>query len=197
MTETNVQVINGEIADERPLTSHAPELAVRHVLERQLSAGQDLSNQLVLVATDVTASLVEAPGKVVDAIRTGATLPAAVTQTGDAVGAAVTDAGARLRAAIGNYAMGQAPLPHAVVTGLSELASTLVRAQGGVLGVALDGAWTVATAATRDEDVRDTFDREWQQLAATVHAARGDISDALADAANGVRVAVSEGETEA
>lgn len=196
-----IQLVPAEIADE-PAEPEADDtdrqlsLAIRHVLERQLVAGQDLSSQLVVAATDASAAIVEAPAKLVGAVREGATLPTALSQASDAVADVVAGAGSRVRSAVGTYVGTQAVLPNAVVAAAAEVAGSLVRAQGEIAGAAVDGALTVVTAAARAEDVRDVFDREWRELTETVVAARGDIADALADARNGVRAAVAEGDEE-
>lgn len=166
--------------------------AIRHVLERQLIAGQALSGELVIAATDVTAAVVEAPAKVVAAVRDGATLPTAFGQTGDALQDAVADAGSRVRSAVGHYVGGQATLPNAVLTGVAEVAGSLVRAQGAVAGTAVGSALAVAAVATRAGDVRDALDQEWRELAAAGRSAREDVSDTLADARQGLRLAVAE-----
>jgi hypothetical protein len=56
-------------------------VVIRHVLERQLGASQILGAQLVGASTDVSVALVHAPATVVDEIRGGATLPAALAHT--------------------------------------------------------------------------------------------------------------------
>jgi len=55
------------------------------VLERQLDAGQDLSTHLIEATTDAAVAVVESPAKVIAAIRSGATLPAALGETNEAV----------------------------------------------------------------------------------------------------------------
>jgi hypothetical protein len=67
-------------------------IVIRHVLERQLGAGQSLGAELVGVTTDVSLALAHAPITVVDEIRGGATLPAALVHTGKEVRGVVAGA---------------------------------------------------------------------------------------------------------
>src|SRR5258705_11380574 len=105
-------------------------IVIRHVLERQLGAGQSLGAELVGVTTDVSVALAHAPITVVDEIRGGATLPAALVHTGKEVRGVVAGAGSRDRTAVGEYVGNQAVLPNAVVVGAADVAEAVLRAQG-------------------------------------------------------------------
>ncbi|MCV7226115.1 hypothetical protein [Mycolicibacterium komossense] len=166
-------------------------LAVREVLERQLAAGQALSCELLYVASGVTAAVAEAPAVVLGAVRGGATLPAAFTQSSSVLQDVVTDAGDRIRSAIGDYISGQANLPNAVIGGTAEVTGSVVRAQGTVLSSAVDAAFTVATVAIQRGEVRDTIDQEWRELAAAAASARQSVGEKFDAARDGVRQAVA------
>ncbi|MEN4473306.1 hypothetical protein [Mycolicibacterium cosmeticum] len=183
--EAELMPMDGEADTQRPV------LAIREVLGRQLAAGHSLSGELVTVATDTAAALVEAPAKVIAAIRDGATLPTAFGETGDAVQVAVGDAGARLRHAVGEYVGQQATLPNAVLTGAAEVAGSLVRAQGSLAASAVDGVFSVATVASRGGDVRDALDQEWSELNATAVAARDAVQARVSAARQGIRDAIA------
>ena len=132
-------------------------IVIRHVLERQLVAGQSLSGQLVDAATDVTVAVAHAPAVVIGEIRDGATLPTALARTGTSVRDVVTDAGGRVRTAVGGYVGVQAALPNAVVFGAADVAETVARAQGTVTASAFNAAFTLATVASQGGDVRESF----------------------------------------
>lgn len=166
-------------------------LEVREVLERQLVAGHSLSGELVTATTDATAALVEAPAKVIAAVRDGATLPAAFGETGDAVQVAVSEAGTRIRTAVGQYVGQQSTLPNAVITGAAEVAGSLVRAQGSLAVAAVDGAFSVATVATKGGDVRDAIDQEWSEFNATAVAARDAVEARVSTARQAIRDAIA------
>ena len=114
------------------------------VLERQLDAGQDLSTHLIEATTDAAAAVVESPAKVIAAIRSGATLPAALGETNEAVGAAEV-AAATVR--------GQGELVSSAVDGVFEVAVTVGR-RGDVRDV-IDREWSEfnATAVSVREAV--------------------------------------------
>src|SRR4051794_2971484 len=59
-------------------------LAIRHVLERQIVATQTLSEDLVEAVTDASVAIAHAPAAVVDEIKQGTTLPAALASSGTA-----------------------------------------------------------------------------------------------------------------
>lgn len=185
VVEAELIPLDGEAQAQRPA------LALREVLGRQLAAGHQLSGELVTVATDATAALVEAPAKVIAAIHDGATLPAAFGETGDAVQTAVGDAGTRLRHAVGEYVGRQATLPNAVITGAAEVAGALVRAQGSLAAAAVDGAFGVAAAAGKGGDVRDAIDQEWIELNATAVTARDAVRARVSAARQGIRDAIA------
>jgi hypothetical protein len=84
----------------------------------------------------------------------------------------------------------QSALPNAVITGASEVAVSVVRAQGNVAASVVDGAFTVAAVATQGGDVRDAFEQEWQELLASAATARGDVDSAISFARQGIRVAL-------
>jgi hypothetical protein len=168
-------------------------LPLRAVLERQLVAGQTLSSELIDVASDLTAAIAEAPAAVVNAVRGGATLPAAFTQSTVALQDIVADAGDRVRAAVGEYVGSQANLPNAVIGGAAEVAGSLVRAQGIVAGSAVDAAFAVAAVAAHGGELRDAIDREWRELSATASSARETVNHTFYVARQGVRQAVAVG----
>ncbi|MCX2712665.1 hypothetical protein [Mycolicibacterium sp. J2] len=185
-------VIDAELIPlDAPAEVKRPALALREVLGGQLAAGHNLSGELVTVATDTTAAVVEAPAKVIAAIREGATLPTAFGETGDAVQAAVGDAGTRLRHAVGEYVGQQATLPNAVVTGAAEVAASLIRAHGSLAASAVDGVFAVATVAGTGGDVRDAIDQEWSELNAAAVAARDAVQARVAAARQGIRDAIA------
>jgi hypothetical protein len=167
-------------------------IVIRHVLERQLGAGQSLGAQLVGASTDVSAALVHAPASVVDEIRGGATLPAGLANTRTEVQAVVSSTGTRVRTAIGEYVGNQATLPNAVVVGAADVAETVLRAQGDVAASAIDSAFTVATIAARGGNVRDAVGRERRDVAARADAARADITESWERAAEEIRGAVKD-----
>jgi hypothetical protein len=163
------------------------------VLERQLVAGQTLSSELIDAASDLTAAIAEAPAAVVNAVRGGATLPAAFTHSTGALQDVVADAGDRVRAAVGEYIGSQAKLPNAVIGGAAEVAGSLVRAQGSVASSAVDAAFAVATVAAHGGELRDAIDREWRELSATASSARENVNHTFDIARQGVRQAVAVG----
>jgi hypothetical protein len=165
---------------------------IRHVLERQLGAGQSLGAQLVGASTDVSAALVHAPASVVDEIRGGATLPAALDRTRGEVRDVLSSNGTRVRTAIGEYVGNQATLPNAIVVGAADVAEAVLRAQGTVAGSAIDSAFTVATIAARGGNVRDAVGRERRDVSARADAARADIAESWKRAAEEIRGAVKD-----
>lgn len=180
--------VEGDTAAAAAATSTA--LAFREVLERQLDAGQDLSVQLFDAATDATAAVVEAPAKLIAAVRGGATLPAAFGETNEAVQGSITEAGTRVRTAVGQYVGQQATLPNAVLGGAAEVAGALVRAQGELASAAVDSAFSVAGTASR-RGVRDAIDQEWSELNATAVAARDAVEARVSVARQSVRDAIA------
>ena len=164
---------------------------VRDVLERQLDAGHDLSAQLVEATTEAAVALVESPAKVIAAIRSGATLPAAFGETNEAVQDAVLMAGSRIRTAVGAYVNQQAPLPNAVIIGAAEVAAATVRGQGELASAAVDGAFEVAATAGRRGDVRDAIDREWSEFNATAVSVRDAVEARFVVARQSIRDAIS------
>ena len=167
-------------------------IVIRHVLERQLGAGQSLGAQLVGASTDVSAALAHAPASVVDEIRGGATLPAALAHTGSEVRGVVSNTGTRVRTAIGEYVGNQATLPNAIVVGAADVAEAVLRAQGDVAGSAIDSAFTLATIAARGGDVRDAVGRERRGISARADAARADVAESWERAAEEIRGAVKD-----
>ena len=81
VTAEVVHVDDTTAVEEQPSRS----IVIRHVLTRQLVAGQELSAQLIDAATDVSVVVAHAPATVVDEIRGGATLPTALANTGTSV----------------------------------------------------------------------------------------------------------------
>ncbi|TQK29430.1 hypothetical protein [Arthrobacter sp. SLBN-53] len=161
------------------------------VLERQLDAGQDLSTHLIQATTDAAVAVVESPAKVIAAIRSGATLPAALGETNEAVQEAVLMAGSRIRTAVGAYVNQQAPLPNAVIVGAAEVAAATVRGQGELVSSAVDGVFEVAVTVGRRGDVRDVIDREWSEFNATAVSVREAVEARIAVARRSIRDAVS------
>lgn len=161
------------------------------VLERQLEAGQNLSNQLIEATTDAAVAVVESPAKVIAAIRSGATLPAALGETNEAVQEAVLMAGSRIRTAVGAFVNQQAPLPNAVIVGAAEVAAATVRGQGELVSSAVDGVFEVAVTVGRRGDVRDVIDREWSEFNATAVSVREAVEARIAVARRSIRDAVS------
>lgn len=161
------------------------------VLERQLDAGQDLSTHLIEATTDAAVAVVESPAKVIAAIRSGATLPAALGETNEAVQEAVLMAGSRIRTAVGAFVNQQAPLPNAVIVGAAEVAAATVRGQGELVSSAVDGVFEVAVTVGRRGDVRDVIDREWSEFNATAVSVREAVEARIAVARRSIRDAVS------
>ena len=166
-------------------------LAIREALERQLGAGQGLSEELLGAATDAGVALVESPATLIAAVRGGATLPAAFGETGDTVGDFVAAAGSRIRTAVGEYVGRQAVLPNAVIVGAADVAGALVRAQGDLASCAVDGAFAVATTASRRGDVRDAIDREWSEFNATAVELRDTVEARVSVARQSIRDAIA------
>lgn len=166
-------------------------LALREALERQLDAGQSLSEQLFGATTDATVAVVESPAKVIAAVRGGATLPAAFGETSEAVQDSVAVAGSRIRTAVGEYVYQQAVLPNAVIAGAAEVAGALVRAQGELASSAVDGAFAVAATASRRGDVRDAVDREWSEFNATAVELRDTVEARISVARQSIRDAIA------
>ena len=161
------------------------------VIERQLDAGQDLSTHLIVATTDAAVAVIESPAKVIAAIRSGATLPAALGETNEAVQEAVLMAGSRIRTAVGAYVNQQAPLPNAVIVGAAEVAAATVRGQGELVSSAVDGVFEVAVTVGRRGDVRDVIDREWSEFNATAVSVREAVEARIAVARRSIRDAVS------
>jgi hypothetical protein len=183
-TGTNVVSVVEVAAEDDVDEAEAPisALAIRHVIERQLVASQSLGEQLVEVATAVSAAVVHAPAIVVDEIRGGATLPAAFANTGNALLDAVNTAGGRVRTAVGSYVGARATLPNAVVVGAADVAESVVRAQGTVAATAVSGAFAVATIAARGGDVWEAFGDERREVRAQAVVAREEIAQSVRQA---------------
>jgi hypothetical protein len=167
-------------------------IVIRHVLERQLVAGQGLSTQLVDAATDVSVAVAHAPATVVGEIRGGATLPTALARTGTSVRDVVTEAGGRVRTAVGEYVGDQATLPNAVVVGASDVVETVARAQGTVTASAVSAVFALATVASQGGDVRDAFSRERHEVGAVADAARGRIGESVSRARDEIRSRIND-----
>ena len=114
-----VEVVEDEV--------HARNLAIRHVLDRQITAGQDLGSRLIDAATDASVAVTRAPATVVLEIRAGATLPDALNRSGSTLRESVGTAGQQARAAIGDYVGTQAALPNAIVVGAADVAEAVLR----------------------------------------------------------------------
>lgn len=187
---TVVEVVRTEDDDVEPESTRS--IVIRHVLERQLVAGQGLSSVLVDAATDVSVALAQAPAGVVGEIRGGATLPVAFARTGTSVREVVTGAGGRVRGAVGEYVGNQATLPNAVVVGAADVAETVLRAQGTVTASALNAAFTLATSATQGGDVREVFGRERSEVGAVADAARDRIGESVSRARDEIRSRIKD-----
>jgi hypothetical protein len=190
--DVTVEVIHTEHEDEIVEPDSTRGIVIRHVLERQLGAGQSLGAELVGVTTDVSAALAHAPITVVDEIRGGATLPAALVHTGKEVRGVVAGAGSRVRTAVGEYVGNQAALPNAVVVGAADVAEAVLRAQGSVAASAIDAAFTVATVATRGGDVGAALSRERYEVLAQADAVRADIGESWNRAGQEIHGAVKD-----
>jgi hypothetical protein len=182
----------GDSSEDTVAEARAP-LPIRAVLERQLVAGQTLSSELIDAASDLTAAIAEAPAALVNAVRGGATLPAAFTHSTSGLHNVAADAGDRMRAALGEYVSGQANLPNAVIGGAAEVTASLVRAQGSVAGSAVDAAFAVAAVAAHGGELRDALDREWRELSAAASSARENVNHTFDVARQSVRQAVAVG----
>ncbi len=179
-------------ASEAQQLEPTPKFVIREVLERQLVAGQGLGTQLVGASTEISVALVHAPVTVIDEIRSGATLPAALAHTRAEVQGVVSSTGSRVRTAIGEYVGNQATLPSAVVVGAADVAEAVLRGQGNVAGSAIDSAFTVATIAARGGDVRDALGRERRDIAARADVARADVAESWERALEEIRGAVKD-----
>ncbi|TGD88305.1 hypothetical protein BayCH28_11145 [Mycolicibacterium sp. CH28] len=183
------EILPGEGTDEvRP--EPRMNIVIRQVLERQLTAGQALSSQLLNAATDVTTAVAHAPATFAAAIQEGDTISSAWTRTGADLHGVADEAGGRARAAVVSYIGHQATLPVAVLGCVGEIAGSLAAAQGTVVGSALDGAFAVAVAATNGENMRQVVGRNIGDVRATAAAARGDLDDSVTRAGLEVRQAV-------
>lgn len=191
-TEVTVEVVRADDAADTDEPAQARGIVIRHVLERQLGAGQSLSAQLVGASTEASVALANAPAHVIDEIRSGATLPAALASTRSDVGGMLASTGGRVRTAIGEYVGGQATLPNAVVVGAADVAEAVLLAQGAVAATALDAAFTVATVAARGGDLMASLSSEGRDLAATARAARADIAQSWERAAEEIRGALED-----
>ncbi|WP_099024120.1 hypothetical protein [Mycolicibacterium palauense] len=176
---------------QEPSNGEAHAVVLRDRLERQLVAGQGLTRELVDATTDVSAALLEAPARVVAAVRGGATLPAALQHTGTDLREIVTGTGDHLRSVVGDYVGAQATLPAAVLAGTSDVAGALVRANGRVTATAVDGALSLGVVAVRGEDVRGAADQEWREVMSAFERARATVTETVTTARLGVREAVS------
>jgi hypothetical protein len=192
---TVVEIVNTE-DDRAEIDGGEPEstrsIVIRHVLERQLVAGQGLSTELVDAATDISVAVAHAPATVVSEIRGGATLPTALARTGTSVRDVVTEAGGRVRTAVGEYVGDQATLPNAVVVGASDVVETVARAQGTVAASALSAVFALATVASQGGDVRDAFSRERHDVGAAADAARDLIGESVTRARAEVRDSIRD-----
>ena len=165
-------------------------IVIRHVLERQIAAGQALSSQLIDATTLLTTAIAHAPATFAGAIQDGDSIAAAWERAGTGVQDVVDEARGRLRAAVVSYVGHQATLPVAVLGYAGEVAASMVSAQGTVAGSVLDGAFAVATAATQGDDVRAAVSHNLDELRATAVAARGDVTESVKRAGQEVREAV-------
>lgn len=181
------------IEDDEPTDpQRRPTQPLRDVLSRQLDVGHDLGSELIDAATNVSVAVAHAPASVIDEIRGGATLPTALAQSGTTVREVVATAGATLRSAVGDYVGHQATLPNAVIVGASEVAESVLRAQGRVAASTINATFTVATAAVHGGDVREVLDREWLAVGSTADVARVTVNDSWERAREEIVSAVTE-----
>lgn len=190
VVEDAADIVEDVVEDAAEELAHSV-FVIREIIGRQVVAGQGLTTELVEVATDLGEALAHAPAVVISAIRGGATLPAAVSQSGSVVSEVVVNAGDRFRTAVGGYVERQATLPNAVISGAAGVASTVIRAQGVLGGSAVNAVFAVAAAATDGDDVRGTFDREVRDVSAKAGSARVDIAEAIAQARTEIASAVT------
>jgi len=169
-------------------------IVIRQVLERQIGAGQALSNQLVDATTDLATAIATAPGTFAGAVREGETLATAFSRTGTAVQDVAVDTGQRIRSAVSGYVGHQATLPIAVINGAAEVAGSVAQAQGTVTGSAMDTMFALATAAAKGGDVREALALNLCGVSATATAARGDVGESFRRARQDLRDAVGDGE---
>lgn len=193
-TEVTAEVVRTE-DEEAPEPDSARDIVIRHVLERQLGAGQGLSTRLVDAATDLTVAVAHAPVAVVAEIRDGATLPDALAHGGTSVRDAVIDAGGRVRTAVGEYVGQQATLPNAVIVGAAGVAETVARAQGTVTASAVNAAFTLATTASRGGDVREEFGVQRRDVGSAAAQARDRISESVQSARAEIRDRIQDYDT--
>jgi hypothetical protein len=193
----NGQVIEAElipVADET-IEAESTGLAIREVLgdvlERQLDAGHGLSRQLVSATAAAAEAAVESPAKVIAAVRDGATLPVALSETRVAVRDVVVESGRDIRSAVGEYVGRNAVLPNAVIASASQVAGSLVRAQGSLTATAVDGVFSVAATAVQGDDVREAATRRWSELRTTASTAREAIGEQVTVARQNIRDAVA------
>jgi hypothetical protein len=188
--ELTAEVVRSDTEDETQIEDQRPaRLAIRHVLARQLVAGNSLGVQLVDAATDVSAAVAHTPASVVDEIRGGATLPTALANTGTSLRGVAFGVGGRVRMAVGGYVAEQAALPNAVVVGTADVAESLVRAQGTVTASALNTAFALASTASQGGNVREAFGRERVEFGAAVEAARQRVEESVGRARTELRTA--------
>lgn len=194
-TETDQDTLLVEVIPQRPDVIEPAStrgIVIRHVLERQLGAGQILGIQLVGATTDASVAVAHAPTTLIDDIRGGATLPAAFAHTREELGGVISSSGGRVRTAIGAYVGNQATLPSAVLVGAAGVAETALRAQGDVTATAIDSAFTVVTVAARGGNVQTAWSRERRDVSAQVEAARADIAESVSRARQEIRGAVKD-----
>lgn len=194
-TPTTNDIANGQVIEaELVETADAAEetgLAIREVLsgvlERQLDAGHSLTRQLVSATSAAAEAVVESPAKVISSVRDGATLPHAVNETGSAVQDVLAESGRDIRSAVGEYVGRNAVGPNAIIAGASQVAGSLVRAQGALTATAVDGLFTVAGTAAQGDDVREVATREWSELRTTASSAREAVEAQLTTARESIR----------
>ncbi|BBX85119.1 hypothetical protein [Mycolicibacterium aubagnense] len=194
-TPTTNDIANGQVIEaELVETADAAEetgLAIREVLsgvlERQLDAGHSLTRQLVSATSAAAEAVVESPAKVISSVRDGATLPHAVNETGSAVQDVLAESGRDIRSAVGEYVGRNAVGPNAIIAGASQVAGSLVRAQGALTATAVDGLFTVAGTAAQGDDVREVATREWSELRTTASSAREAVETEITTARESIR----------
>lgn len=162
-------------------------IVIRHVLERQLGAGQSFGVQLVGATTDASVALAHAPATLIDGIRGGATLPAALAHTRKELGDVISSSGSRVRTAIGEYVGTQAALPQAVLVGAAGVAESVLRAQGDVAATAIDSAFSVAIVAARGGNLPTALSHERRDVGAQLEAARADLAESVSRAGREIR----------
>ncbi|KAA0108373.1 hypothetical protein [Mycolicibacterium sp. P1-5] len=113
MSETEAPIESERVdavlnADEQP--QRRTNIVLRHIIERQIAAGQAVGSQLIDAATDITTAIAHAPATFAGAIQDGDTIATAWERAGAGVQDVVDETRSRLRAAVVSYVGHQATL---------------------------------------------------------------------------------------